>query len=484
MKKQDLIEQDIIRMITQCILGPGDKLPSIRKLARQYNVSISPVKSAYNALISRHWVEARPSSGYYVTEYVLEDPEVKERSKYLGGNSSERYELLDTFQNGFGRTFNMKNNIRLGLGSTPASPSYYPHEELAQHLARSSRSLPSPVDNLQAMPHDALDFKKEVFKWARSSGLDFNIDSLSILRGVSDGIQLALRTCAEPGSVVAVESPGFAGFYFSTALFGYKVMPVMSDPITGLDVDRFEHLLRSGQVPSCLLLCSTFSNPTGAVMPDDSKRRLTSLCADYAVPIIEDDIMGDLYYGSSRPMPLKIFDRENVIYVSGFGKCLAPVFRTGYVDAGKYAERFAFYKHLMLAYTPHSVQAGMASFLHSGSAQEYVRLLRRRLALLKDSYRELIFRYFPDGTEVSDPQGGLYLWVKLPGKIDSNRFSNLAENYGISVSPASLFNAPLCMGSSFRLNIAAIPWNKEARAAVKTLGQLASSLAGQEPNSK
>ena len=214
-------------------------------------------------------------------------------------------------------------------------------------------------------------------------------------------------------------------------------------------------------------------------MPDESKRRLTDLCARYAVPIIEDDIMGDLHYGKTRPMPLKSFDRENVLYISGFGKSLSPMFRVGYVSAGKFSERFAFYKHLMVAYTLYPVQIGMAEFLRQGNAHEYVRLLRRRLSLLNENYREMISHYFPDGTTVSNPKGGLYLWVTLPRNVDSDLLSNLAENYGISISPSRFFGAPASMKSAFRINIAAVPWSDEVCAALKTLGQLARSLASQ-----
>ncbi len=479
MKKQDLILRDLEYMITQCIFAPGDRLPATRSLCKQYDVSVSPVTAAYNALIARGWVESHPRSGYYVSEAVLEESEVRERSQYLHGNSSERYELLETIQSGLGRSFNMKNNISLNLGSTTAALSYYACENFTQHMIHALRSTPHSITNMQTTMHDLLDLKKEVLKWTKFRGLDLDIDTLSIVRSVSEGIILSLRACAEPGSIVAVESPGHAGFYFSTSLLNYQVMPVRSDPATGLDIEHFERMLRRGSIPSCLLLCSTFSNPTGAVMPDESKRRLTDLCARYAVPIIEDDIMGDLHYGKARPMPLKSFDRENVLYISGFGKSLSPMFRVGYVSAGKFSERFAFYKHLMVAYTLYPVQIGMAEFLRQGNAHEYVRLLRRRLSLLNENYREMISRYFPDGTTISNPKGGLYLWVTLPRNVDSDLLSNLAENYGISISPSRFFGAPASMKSAFRINIAAVPWSDEVCAALKTLGQLARSLASQ-----
>lgn len=476
MKKQELIEQDIIRMITQCIFSPGDRLPSIRELSKRYGVSISPVKNAYNRLMARHWIEAHPRSGYYVSEAVLENPEIRERDRFLRGNFSERFDMLDTMSRGFGRSFNARGNISVSLGSGSASTSFYPCADFAQHISRYLNEVPNKNSNLQSIAHDSLDLKKQILKWLGGNGLDFGIDTLSIVPNASLATLLALRAVAEPGGVVAVESPGHAGFYFFTTMLNYQVVPVLSDPVTGLNVDQFEQLLRRGPAPSCLLLSSTFSCPTGAVMPEEAKRRLTSLCAQFSVPIIEDDVMGCLYYGKGRPQPLKSFDRENVIYISSFSKVLTPEYRLGYVCAGKYSGRFAFYKHLMVAYALHPVQYGMASFLRSGSGEKNIRLFRRRLSMLKDSYRELIAQSFPAGTEVSNPAGGYYLWVTLPKNADAEELSSLAENYGISISPACLFGAPPSMKSSFRLNIAAAPWNGEARAAVNTLGQLACSV--------
>lgn len=476
--KQKQIEQEITFLIKQCVYNPGDKLPSIRTLARQHNTSSSPVTAAYNSLVAQRWVESRPCSGYYVSREIMEIPEIRKRFDFLGSNSIERYDLLETMQSSFTSMFGANNSISYSFGSTPASTCFFACDDFASHMVKSIRNTPLPIDNLQIVQHDRTELKREIVLWLKRNNADFDldIDTISIVRSVTDGTMLALRACAEPGSLVAVESPCHAGFYFSLKLFAYRALPVPSDPTTGLDVDRFEKMCEEGTVPSCLLLCSNFSNPTGAVIPDEQKCRLTTVCRAYDIPIIEDGIMDDLYYGKKRPRTLKSFDPENVIYISGFGKSLNPMIRLGYVSPGNHGDLVALQKHLMVAYANYSAQDAMISFLRCGEAYQNIFLFRKRLRMLKDHYRTLILQNFPSGTNVSDPQGGIYLWITLPPEVDVDELSSMAEKFGISISPARLFHAMPDKENAFRLNIAGCPWNEKSQNAVKTLGTLACSM--------
>ncbi len=470
------IENEILEMLHRGTLLPGDKLPSIRVMAKNFKVSMTPVIDAYNELMAKQLIESRPNSGYYISKSHEQIKDAVNLQRQITLNANEHYTLMDSFMAGYSElVFNVHNDLQFYFGTTSASSLLYPELGYNTSLLKSLRKAESS-GNFQVQVHDEVQLKKNIMKWMQPCQCKNRIDDISIVRSVTDGAMLAVRACARPGSYIAVEAPGHAGFYFIAKFLDCKIIPVPSHPGSGLDVYAFEKMLRQGASPSCLVLTSTFSNPTGALMSDHDKEYLTTLCARYQIPIIEDDILGDLYFTPERPRPLKSFDNDNVIYVSGFGKCLNPTLRLGYVSAGKHYEAFAFYKHISTSYTNPLLQQGLSDFIESGMAGKHVSFFRKTLRINVDSYREAILSSFPKGTQVEMPKGGPYLWVTLPNNISADELGELAKENGISIAPSRLFNAGDSMKSSFRFNCVALPFTSEALMAVERLGSLACSL--------
>ena len=477
MSKTKLIKEEILDMIRLGIIGPGDKVPSIRSMAKKHGVSITPVNDAYNALVAMQLVESRPQSGYYVSSSTEHLQEYAKLHLHASLNKSEHYSVMDDFFAGYSAAaLNANNDIRFSFGSTSATSSVYPEKDFNSCLADCMHRLKSG-DNRQVILHDELPLKKSILKWMQRCRCKTSIEDISIVRSVTEGVMLAVRACSERGSLIATEAPGHIGFYFIAKFLDREVLPIPSHPDTGLDIDALEELLRRGVGPGCLLLTSAFSNPTGAVMSEDRKRRLTTLCREYSLPIIEDDTLGELYFGESRPLPLKSYDDDNVIYVSGFGKCLTPTARLAYVSAGRFKGEFAFSKHISTAYTFPPLQMAMAEFLESGQAVRGISFFRKWLRGCVYTYRETILSVFPEGTSVNEPKGGPYLWVSLPEGMSANALNELAKKEGISISPSQLFNAPPEMGSCFRFNCVSLPLSSDSLNAVRKLGKLACSLA-------
>jgi len=469
MSKKAEIESRIIDMIRQGVLMPGEKLPSIRRMAKEYHISMTPVTDAYCDLAAAHWVESRPSSGFYVNRHAGETGETKK----LNLNASEHYSLLDDFLAGYSQiAVNSTNDIRFPFGTTSMNSRVYPESEYNQFLIRAVQAPTFMPGGLMQM-HDEADLKRSIMKWMLTCRCKNSIEDISVVHSVTEGLLLGLRACAKPGSTIAVEAPGHAGFYFISQFLEYGVCPVPSRPEAGLDVDVFERMLRSGTRPACLLLCSNFSNPTGALMSDDAKLRLVRLCAEYGVPIIEDDVLGDLYFGEVRPRPLKSFDNDNVIYVSGFSKCLNPVLRMGYVSAGRFRDSFAFQKHLAVSYANPYLQQALSDYLDSGMAGKYVVSYRKRLRENVYTVREKLLEALPAGTHIHEPAGGPYLWVTLPEGHDADVLCSRAVGCGISIAPSRLYNATKEQRSSFRFNCGAVPLGSDCFAAIEALGHLA-----------
>jgi len=476
MNKTDEIRNEIIEMIRLGIIGPGEKLPSIRKTAKKYDVSITPVSDAYNSLVAQQLVESRPQSGYYVTASIENLQKLLDLQLHVGLNKSEHYSMVDDFFAGYSEiAFNVNNDIRFSFGSTSATSSIYPEMNFNACLSECVHEL-RDLGNRQVKLHDELPLKKSIMKWMQSCSCKQTIDDISIVRSVTEGVMLAVRACSSRGGLIAIEAPGHVGFYFIAKYLEREVLSVPSDPKFGIDIDVFESYLRQGIKPTCLVLSSAFSNPTGAVMPEENKKKLISLCNEFSVAIIEDDILGELYFSDSRPKPLKSYDSENVIYISGFGKCLTPMNRLAYVSPGKFKSSFAFYKHISTSYTYPPIQLAMSEYLDKGTAYKDIAFFRKRLKTCVFSYRDEIIKSFPHDTVVNEPKGGPYLWVTLPAGCSANVLCDMAKRIGITIAPSHLFNAKESMSNSFRLNCAALPFDNDALEAVKKLGSLAHSL--------
>ena len=476
MSKTDEIRNEIIEMIRLGIISPGEKLPSIRKTAKKYEVSITPVSDAYNSLVAQQLVESRPQSGYFVTSSIENLQKMLDLQLHVGLNKSEHYSMVDDFFAGYSEiAFNVNNDIRFSYGSTSATSSIYPEMNFNACLAECVHDL-KDAGNRQVKLHDELPLKKSIMKWMQPCFCKQTMDDISIVGSVTEGVMLAIRACSSRGGLVAIEAPGHVGFYFIAKYLEREVLSVPSTPERGIDIDVFELYLRQGIKPSCLILSSVISNPTGAVMPDENKKRLVELCAKFSVPIIEDDILGELYFTDSRPRPLKSFDSDNVIYVSGFGKCLAPTIRLAYVSPGRYKKAFAFYKHISTSYAYPPIQLAMSEYLDRGTAYKDISFFRKWLKTCVLSYRDEILASFPSGTSVNEPQGGPYLWVTLPEGCSANELCEKAKRAGITIAPSHLFNAKDTMYNCFRFNCAALPFDSVSLDAVKKLGSLAHSL--------
>ncbi|MCR5388229.1 MAG: PLP-dependent aminotransferase family protein [Lachnospiraceae bacterium] len=496
MSIKDEIENEIIDMIRKGALASGEKIPSIRKMSETHACSITPVTDAYASLVSKHIIESKRGSGYVVSTQISEYNDGFEATAPTSLFESEHYRMVDDFLKGYSQiAMNSSNDLSHPFGATSVYTRFFPEEEFRQIMVAAIRSGSSP-GNYQAKTHDEMKLKRNLMRWMLPTECTNTIDDLSIVRSTSEGVTLSILACLQPGMAVAIESPGHAGFYFSARFLNCKIIPAPSNPKTGLDVDAFERILDAGAKICCLVLCSTNSNPTGATMPDENKARLCRLCAEYGVTIIEDDISGELYFGEKRPRPLKSFDNDNVIYVSGFGKCLQPVVRLGYVSAGRLKDRFAFFKHLNTAYAYPYLQDAVSDMIESGIAGNYVKVLRKQLKKFSTKYINLIQESFPEGTTIAPSSGGPYLWVTLPDGLNADTLGRRARMHGISIAPGRLFYTPpglsnitgktaeiidelvkdLDVNSSFRFNCLAVDYDDDAFKAVSELGKEACNM--------
>ena len=220
----------------------------------------------------------------------------------------------------------------------------------------------------------------------------------------------------------------------------------------------------------------SFQNPLGSLMPEDKKRKLVALLAQYQVPLIEDDVYGELHFAPRRQLPAKAFDTEGlVMHCSSFTKCLAPGYRVGWVSAGRFATAVERLKLMTTLATATPSQQALSEYLAQGGYDRHLRQLRRSLARQQDRALAAIAQYFPAGTRVARPEGGYFLWVELPAGVNALVLHRQALERGISLAPGQIFSADQRFANCVRIN-----YGHPARAgledALRVVGELARGL--------
>lgn len=157
-----------------------------------------------------------------------------------------------------------------------------------------------------------------------------------------------------------MESPVYFGILQLATSMGLRVLELPTNPVTGIDPDALKKVLP--QIDLCLLI-SNFSNPMGSCMPDEHKKAIVNMSAERDIPLIEDDLYGDVFFGTSRPKPCKAFDDKGlVIWCGSFSKTLVPGYRVGWIAPGKFKDAVIRRKHIHQISTPTLNQEVMPGF--------------------------------------------------------------------------------------------------------------------------
>lgn len=441
MKKYEKVATRIEQLINQGTLNAGDKVPSIRSMAGQMDVSIMTVLEGFRLLEDRGLIESRPQSGYYVRSENMRVPKSWAR---LPEAKTEPIKIqtdhVRIHKHVEGLIDEAMRDDLIPLGAGLPAPEFLASEQLSIRMARVVRNDPNGV-NRYSCGQGCEPLRYKLSKHMLEAGCNCSPDEIIITQGGTQALLLALRSVTSPGDAVAVESPGFFGFYSLMNFLSLKAVEIPSDPQNGFSVDALEELLRRGEKVSSVLLSATISNPTGASMPEEEKIRLIKLCSKYNIPIIEDDTYGDISFKNHRPRALKSYDNDMVIYIGNFSKTLAPGYRIGWIAGGVHTRDILRCHSMAVLSIPLPNQLTIASFLEDGGMARQLRRLRRLYSDNMRVFQSAIASAFPDGTRTSNPEGGHFIWVKLPGGYDSCRLHREAVDKGISIAPGLIFSS-------------------------------------------
>ena len=446
-------------------LRPGERLPSVRRLAEDRAVSVATVLQAYLRLENAGMIEVRPKSGHFVrrrTESTAEPRAPRKASQPARVSVSDGVLRLSQA---------LRDPSVVPLGSAYLDADILPIVALNRLLAQIAREA-STAGARYDVPPGLPTLRHQLARRAVSWGVALHEDELVTTVGATEAITLSLRAVARAGDTIAVESPCYFGLLQAVESLGMRAVEIPGSPRTGMDLDALDEALRTGPIRA-IVLSANVSNPLGAVMPDDAKERLVRTAERHDLPIIEDDVYGDLVFDGTRPRPLRAFAKGgNVLTVGSVSKTLAPGYRIGWIVPGRYRERVERLKFAHTLATPTILQMAIAEYLDRGGYDRHLRTLRVKFAAQVQRFREEVATYFPEGTRTSEPQGGFVLWVELPGEVDALTLQAEALEDGIAIAPGPVFSARERFTSCIRLSCG-FPWSDRIASAVQHLGELA-----------
>jgi len=462
MKKYEHLVQKLQLRIEQGDLPPGSRLPSIRALSQQYQLSKNTIIRALTELENLKQLQVKDRQGFFVSAQLKNSPPLKPRKVTMGATA---FSVLGSA--------NQPGNLALGSAYPdsrwPTVGWYY--QQLAKTARRWALESSRRRSHYSTPPGDPR-LRKALADHLNSTSIACNSEDIVITQGGQEAVSLCLRAVAEAGDTIAVESPCYYGTLQCIEALGLKVIELPSDPIQGTNLDALESAL--GRWPiKAVLTNPSFNNPLGFNLDLSTRKRLIDLANRWDIALIEDDVFAELSYNQQRPTPLKALDTEQrVLHCGSFSKTIDVDIRLGWVLPGRYYDKINYYKFVTNIACPAITQQAVSELLIGRRYRRHLAQVSRIYSERVDMLTEDVRRFWPKETMFIKPQGGILQWFNLPERVASDQLFQQALTAGIGISPGNLFCADNRFNHHIRLCYAHYTQSNEQITAIATLGEM------------
>ena len=413
----------------------GTKLPPQRELATLFHVNRSTIVYALEDLAADGLIESKIGSGTRVmnnTWGLLSSTPPPDWIHYVkSGTHKPNMTIIQKIN----KAETDPNIIRLGTGEL--APELLPNKQMQQILQ---------IDNAQSLslgyiePKGSLSLRKTVSEHIKRKGIAASPDSILIVSGALQALQLISIGLLKRGSTILHESPSYLN---SVHVFQSAGMNLLGIPIDeeGIQYDSIGRIKRQHNA-ALLYTNPTFHNPTGTLMSERRRMALLNACQKESIPIIEDDVYGDLWFDNPPPKPLKSYDSQgNVLYVGSMSKTLSPGLRIGWIVGPQpVIDRLADIK-MQTDYGSSSLsQYAVEKWLSSGLYEEFLTYIKEELKARRDFTIRILEKYYSDIATWSLPKGGFYIWLRLYAGISTRKLFDIALREGILVNPGCVYD--------------------------------------------
>lgn len=473
MKRYEKLAEDIEATIRRGVFRPGERIPSIRQTAQNHRLSITTVVRAYVLLESRGLIESHPQSGYFVRVHPIETSS-REIPELVPSKPIATSAHVDVSRLVLSTLRSIGVDEAIPLGSPYPDPKLFPFERINRYAYAIARRK-TQWGVTDELPPGNPELIRQIARRYLENGTAIDPNEIVVTVGATEAINLCLQAVGKPGDTVAVESPTFYAMLHAIERMGMKAIEIATHPRDGIDIDALAQVLNRRRIAACMVM-PNFQNPLGFQMSDENKRALVQLAERHNLPIIENDVYNELYFGDGHPTALKSYDTKGlVLHCASFSKSLTSAYHIGWALPGRYRDQVEKLKFLNTLTTPSIPQMAIAEYLEHDGYEHHLRHVRKIYAQQANLMRATVMRFFPEGTRTSQPMGGYVLWVELPPQIDSMLLYQLALQKRITIGPGAMFSATNSYRNFIRLNYS-YPWTPEIEKALMTIGKLAASL--------
>jgi DNA-binding transcriptional MocR family regulator len=465
------VAEGLEKMIGEDVLKIGDKLPSVRVLSDEYGISMGTAFQAYYHLEGKGLIESRPKSGYYVRFNQKRFPDLPKM--ILPDPLSHEVSVKEMIASIYSDIASHNDKV-INFAIAAPDPVLLPLAKINKSVMHALRESKDSCISYEHTQGNA-ELRKQISRLAFNWGGKIKPDEVLVTGGCLEAMTLCIKAVTQPGDTVAVESPNYFGIFQSLESMGLKVVEISSSPVTGLDLNSLQQAIKKFSIKACVVI-PNFNNPLGGCMPDENKKKLVDLTTRHNIPLIEDDIYGELYFGRNRPRTCKYYDTKGmVMYCSSLSKSLSPGYRIGWTIPGKFLEQVKQIKRIHNISSPTLTQAAMAHYLQYGRYEYHLKNMRKALHTQCLRYLQAIIDYFPADTKVSRPHGGFILWVELNKKVNTFKLRVEAMKHNISIVPGKIFSASCNYNNCIRISFGK-PWDDNADYGLMMLGKLINKM--------
>jgi DNA-binding transcriptional MocR family regulator len=470
--KYEALAAELAGLIRAGTYRRGAPLPSVRELSREKAMSVATVLQAYYLLEARGLVTPRPRSGFFVAEGALRtelEPEPSTPAVDAAQVSIRQLVTQVALQDA--RTPGL-----VPLGYAHPHPACTATGVLNRIMAAVGRRL-GHGSWAYELPPGCRALRTEIARQAARAGCRLNSADIVITSGCTEAVSLSLRAVCRPGDAVAIESPICFDTLQTLETLGLRAVEIPTHPRDGISLEALRFATDAMPIKACLVIAN-HNNPLGSRIPEAAQQALVALLAQRDIPLVENDIYGEIHFDAHRPTAVKAFDQKGLVLLcSSFSKTLGPGLRVGWVAAGRFRDGIEWDKYTLSLAVPTLPQLAIAEFMAGSGYPRHLRRIRRFYADSTAAMRAAVLRHFPSGTRVTRPSGGYLLWIQLPKGIDAYDLYRRALAAGIAIMPGHLFSAADRYHDFIRLNAAF--WSPEAEGAVRRLGRMvAAALDG------
>jgi len=460
----------LARSVRAGTLKRGDRLPSVRELARQHAVSLSTAVQAFRWLEDARLIEARPRSGYFV---AARPPRLPEPQASVPDSASRMVQLDHLGAQVMALS---QDPAFLSFGAACPGPELFDQERVRRAVNR------SVIRHRDLLCHYPLgsgmeETRRAVARHALGLGCVLRPEDVVMTNSCMEAISLALRSVCKPGDIVALESPTYYGFLEILQSLHLRALEIPTHPRHGMSLEALQLALETQPIKAVLSV-PTLSNPLGASLPVAERRRLAALVARHDIALIEDVLYNDLCDQEDKRRAVKSFDTTGHVIICGsFSKTIAPGLRLGWVEAGRWGETLRRTKAVQSGAQTPVLELALADLLTQAGSGAALRTLRATVGARVDEARALIADSFPRGTRVSAPAGGFTLWLELPEGFDSVALYERCLKDNIVIAPGSMFSASTRFRHCLRLGVGG-HWRPGHPRALRRIGELACEQLG------